>query len=305
MKSKKNIAENLLDQVDYTFPPISKIKIITAASSLFFIAFVLNFPLFTIIDEKLKTALSRIPGCPIMVKEINFGVLLPRIELNQLNIPTRCAGNEINLSSVKLYFRGPSFSPLGIATKIETTYEGIELELFASVGPTSQLIKFDDFNIKLDKLAKVFPQVKLAGDVSINGLVEIKNAKLGKVNALIESKNFILPSQLIQGFTTPVLDEKVLSIQISQESENKMELKKFIIGDLDSPVRANFTGNIVTNKNNFLFSRLDLQGEIAFSKALEQDFGIVLDFFNAFPKKDKFFQLRVHGTVGQPIPKPL
>ena len=84
-----------------------------------------------------------------------------------------------------------------------------------------------------------------------------------------------------------------------------MVLEYFVIGDLDSPIRANFKGDITPNSSNFLFSRINLQGEVAFGQSIKDNFGILLNFFNAFPTKDKFYQMRLQGTVGQPLPKPL
>lgn len=304
LRAKKK-PENALENVNYSFPKIGKAKLIPAFVCIFLLAFILNFPLMEIVKNKIKTQLSRIPGCSLTVKDINFGILLPKIELNQLNIPKRCAGKALFLDQLKIYFRGPSFSPIGIATKIETDFEGIPVEAYASLGVSSQIIKLDDMKLALSEINKRFPLVKVNGDVSINAIVEIANNRLGKVNALIESKNFTMPVQNIKGFTLPNMNINSLKLKISQKSKRKMVLEDFVIGDLDSPIRANFKGDITPNSSNFLFSRINLQGEVAFGQSIKDNFGILLNFFNAFPTKDKFYQMRLQGTVGQPLPKPL
>lgn len=306
MIKSKSKPDNYLDEVDYSFPKIGKAKLIPILLSVFFLAFVLNFPLFEIIDTKLKDTLARIPGCPLAVKDINFGVLLPRVELVNLNIPARCTGGkEINLDKLSLYFRGPSFSPLGLSTKIETNFKNIPVEAYLALGLKTQAIKLDDFKLDLKELNSIAPDVKIAGHVLVNALIEIQNNKLNKVNALVESKDFSLPTQNIQGFTVPPMNIKSFSLQLAQDSGKKMILKQLVLGDLDSPIRANFTGDIYPNSSNFLFSRIDLKGELALGDQLMQDFSIITSFLNAFSRKDKFYQMRLQGTIGQPIPKPL
>lgn len=306
MIKSKSKPDNYLEDVDYSFPKIGKAKIIPVLISVFFVAFVLNFPLFEIVDSKLKDTLAKIPGCPLAVKDINFGVFLPRVELVNLNIPARCTGGkEVNLEKLSLYFRGPSFSPLGVSTKVETQFKNIPIEAYLALGLKSQAIKLDNLKLELKQVNSIAPDIKLAGNLLINALIEIQNNKLSKVNALVESKDFSLPTQNIQGFTVPPLNIKSFSLQLAQESGKKMALKQLVLGDLDSPIRANFTGDIFPNSSNFLFSRIDLKGELALGDQIMQDFSIITGFLNAFSRKDKFYQMRLQGTIGQPIPKPL
>jgi hypothetical protein len=304
IKTKKQ-NDNVLDDVSYSFPQINKVKLIAGFSAIFIFAFIVNFPLGEIVKNKIKLALTRVPGCAIEVKDINFSLFLPSINLSNVNIPSRCAGKALMLSQMNVEFRGPSFSPLGLSTKIETKYMGLPIEVFASLGISKQLFKIDHMKVSLAQLSQKIPQVSLAGDVEVNAIVEITKNKLSKLNALVESKNLSIPVQNIEGFTVPNMILKNFSVQIAQTNPKRMILKKFIIGDLKSPVRANYTGTITPNKQNFLLSKIDLKGEVAFGKVIEDQFGLLLGFFNAFPKKDKFYQMRLQGTIRHPKPKPL
>jgi hypothetical protein len=306
--SKKTLKEqNTLEDVDYTLNNISKVKIIGVAAALFFSAFLINYPFIGIVKSKIKSTLSRLPGgCSITMKDIEFGIFLPKIILNNVNISARCTGNpqSTQLSHLNIYFRGPSFSPLGISTKIETEFQGIPLEVYASLGPKEQAFKIEEMNLPLKKLAKVSKGLQLGGDVTIDALIKIKSNSLKSINAKVESKNFMIPSQSFEGFDIPSLDIKSLSLKVSQKTPNKILLDHLIIGNSNSPLRANFlNGNLKPNSIKFLNSRLEFKGDLAIkNKILDKDeYFILKDYLNKFPKRDEFYQLKIMGNIGHPV----
>ena len=79
-----------------------------------------------------------------------------------------------------------------------------------------------------------------------------------------------------------------------------INVKKIILGDPQSPMRANFKGTIDVQKSNVSFSPINLAGEIAFTQTFKENVPLVDLFFQNFLQKDGFYQIRLGGMLGQP-----
>ena len=82
----------------------------------------------------------------------------------------------------------------------------------------------------------------------------------------------------------------------------ELRIEKLIMGDTDSPLRANFKGKIDLQDGNTSMSPLDLSGEIAFSENFRQALPLIDMMFQSFNQKDGFYQVRLGGTLGSPKP---
>jgi len=133
----------------------------------------------------------------------------------------------------------------------------------------------------------------------MSALVSNNNA-LQELSFKAQSKDFQLPPQNIEGFTTPSMKVNDLYIEATSEAAPRVNVNKMIVGDTDSPMRANFKGKIDLQQGNIAFSPIDLGGEIAFTESFRQTVPLVDLFFQSFPQKDGFYQIRLGGTLGQP-----
>ena len=114
------------------------------------------------------------------------------------------------------------------------------------------------------------------------------------------STDFQLPSQNIQGFNTPNVKLNELYLEALSENSSTVKIDKFIVGDPDSPIRANLKGRIDLQQGNMAFSNIDLKGEISFTENFKQTVPLVDLFFQNFSQKDGFYQIRIGGNLGEP-----
>ena len=117
-----------------------------------------------------------------------------------------------------------------------------------------------------------------------------------------QSKDLQIPPQNIEGFTTPSLKLNEFYLEAASDTHPRIKIEKLIMGDTDSPLRANFKGKIDLQEGNSSMSPLDLSGEIAFSENFRQALPLIDMMFQSFSQKDGFYQVRLGGTLGSPKP---
>ena len=295
-----------LEKINYDLRFLKKPKWILFLFLMFFFVIITSFPLTKKIDSLIFGALSSNPRCPIILEsyEINF-FPLPHLALSNLSIPNRCmnggTGNLV-IPDLRAYFRGPSLFPLGVSFKIETQINQNPIEVFTTAGFNHYVISLKENKIALDKLASFIPQVQLAGDVILDAHVEIEKNAMSVLNLKLQSKNFAIPSQTIQGFVLQRMNIKNLFITAVTENRT-LSLNQFILGDESSPLRSNFKGKIILNRTNIKSSTLNLTGEVAVAeKMLEENF-ILKSYLGQFDKKDNFYQLKITGPMMRPSVK--
>lgn len=303
------LAENHLEDSYYKLPRFNKKRSILLLTSIFLLGFILNFPATRKIENTLRSTLSSIPGCRLQFNDLKIGYLLPKVTLQKLKIPGQCINQAqaIELDTVNINFRGPSFSPLGLALSVNTIIKGQELTFYVSTNGLEQNIKIDQQKIQLSALQTILPKVKLLGEVEINGLAKVSQNVLKDMNLLIESKNLSIPPQEIEGFMTPALNPKnfILKLATGKEDSNQVNVQEFVIGDPQSSLRAKMNGKIILNTKNIQFSRLDLTGEFALGEKIISEIPILPDMLTMFARKDNFYQIKLLGTIGQPSLKSL
>jgi hypothetical protein len=179
---------------------------------------------------------------------------------------------------------------------------GQPLEVYFVQGFGKRLVRLKDQAINLPRLAPLMGgKFKLAGNVTVDmSALMTNNNAIQELTLKAQSKDFQIPPQSIEGFTTPVMKVNDLYIEANTENPPRVTVDKMIIGDTDSPMRANFKGRIDLQQGNMAFSALDLGGEIAFSENFKQTVPLVDLFFQSYPQKDGFYQIRLGGTLGAP-----
>jgi hypothetical protein len=292
-----------LEEISYK----SKIKIWVyplIVSFTFIIAFLNFYP----IGEQFKVLMKKnlqSTACNPDYDQIRIEWLLPKVIVSDLVVPAGCLGRmgePIKFSHLTINFQFISFAPIGIPFRIDTEMNGQPLSVYFVQGIGKKLIRLKDQSLVLSRLQPLMGgKFKLSGNLALDMSALIgSNNVLQELSFKAQSKDFQLPPQSIEGFTTPNMKVNDLYIEAVTENPPRVNVNKMIMGDTDSPMRANFRGSIDLQQGNMSFSPLDLSGEIAFTENFRQSVPLVDLFFQSYPQKDGFYQIRLGGTLGQP-----
>jgi type II secretion system protein N len=296
--SKKEIEE-----IDYKVGPRILGKIGAIFAAIFALTFLLNFPILGMIETKVRDALSSNRACPITFDKMDISFFLPEIILDHVNISGKCINkkNDIVMSKITSSINGPSFSPLGVSTQTNFDFLSNNVEILFSQGIGSSVLKLNNQVIKLHTLRDISEMVNLKGNLDINTLIELKDFVVKSGNIFLKSKNLAIGSMNISGFNTPSLDIKHFSLK-GQITKGVLNITELIIGNKNSPIRASFKGKIIINNRNIMVSKMDLKGEIQFSKDLREKLFFIDQFLKSYNKKDNFYLIQLKGTLSYAVP---
>lgn len=271
---------------------------------LFIMAFLNFYP----VGDQLKAFMRKNlagTGCNPDYDQISVEFFLPKIVVNDLVLPAGCfggGGDPLKLSFVKINFHFISFAPLGLPFRIDTEMNGQPISVYYVQGFGQRMLRLKDQSIVLSRLGPLMGgKVKLAGNITVDlAALLSNNNQMKSLTFKAQSKDLQIPSQNIEGFTTPNMKVNDLYIEANGENPPRVTVDKMIIGDTTAPMRANFKGRIDLQQGNMGFSPIDLTGEIAFSESFKQTVPLVDLLFQSYTQKDGFYQIRVGGTLGQP-----
>jgi type II secretion system protein N len=293
-----------LNEIQYK----SKIKVLLLILMVFFL-FVISFLNFYPIGDKIKSVIKTSfngKGCNPDFDEIHMEWILPKIVVTNLSIPANClerAGEPLRFSHLTLNYNIINFMPFGLPFRIDTSFGGQAISLYYVLGFNSQMIRLKDQTLNLTKLQPLFGErFKIAGNVTTDLNVSMSKNIITHLDLKAQSKDLQIPPQNIEGFTTPSLKLNEFYLEAASDSHPRIKIEKLIMGDTDSPLRANFKGKIDLQEGNSSMSPLDLSGEIAFSENFRQALPLIDMMFQSFSQKDGFYQVRLGGTLGSPKP---
>lgn len=286
----------------------SKIKVYILPliiSSLFFVAFLNFYPIGTELKGFIKKNLKG-TACNPDYDEIRIEWLLPKLVVTDLVLPASClgrAGDPLKFSFITINFQFVSFSPLGIPFKIETEMNAQPISLYFVQGFGERMVRLKDQSIVLARLQPLMGDVKLGGNITLdlNALMTNTNG-IKKLSFKARSKDFQIPSQNLQGFTTPNLKINDLVVEANSENPPRVTVDKLFMGDTESPMRAQFKGHVDLQNGAMAMSPLNLTGEVSFSENFKQQLPLIDMMFQSFNQKDGFYQIRLGGTLGAPKP---
>jgi type II secretion system protein N len=294
-----------IEESDYPSIPLARKKIIAVFIGLSLLSFIYAFPFNQKLENIIRNSVRIAAGCNLNFKELKFEFLLPKIVINDLNLPSSCIGGDsssLNFKQLRLYFRGPSFSPLGIALKLETQFLKTDVNVYLALGLNSQTIKLEQQFINFAQLSEFIPEVKINGQLELNGVVKLHKNNLEQISGYIRSQDVIFPPQNIQGFNTPELSPRNFIVKLETDVNNSehVNIQEFIIGDQSANIRAKFNGKIFLNNRSLAYSRLDLKGEFALSPDIIKEFAIIESLLSSYNKTDEFYQVQIIGTLNSP-----
>lgn len=290
------------NKIDYSMPKLGRSKWITFIFVIFFLGLFVYFPITYKVKDIIKTQLSQIRGCPLQYEDIKSEFFFPKLIIENLVIPMSCFqqfGQPLRLEKSFLHFRGISFSPFGPHFKLETSLLKNDVSAYLTVGIGGIALNIKNNNIDLAKLSPILPKVKLAGKLNIDALVRLNSGELEDLKLNLISKDFALPAQSIQGFKITNLKLNSFLLKVQTEGK-KLMIKDFILGDANAAIRSNFKGHIAINSKNFLFSNLDLNGEVSLSSMMMEKYAFLKIIMAQFDKKDEYYQIKLKGTLQAP-----
>ena len=94
--------------------------------------------------------------------------------------------------------------------------------------------------------------------------------------------------------------KKNLFIKAQQTQGQKLEIEQFVLGNAQSPIKANFKGHIMLNMRQPTHSAMVLKGEVFLSEEFLTEFALIKLFLDRFTKKDEYYQLTITGTMSNP-----
>lgn len=294
-----------LEEITYK----SKIKIYVyffLVLFLFFMGFLNFFPIGDTFKSFLKTNLKG-TACNPDFDHIRIEWLLPKVIVSDLVLPASClgqAGNPLTFRFVNINFNFINFSPLGLPFRIDTEMNAQPLSLYFVQGFGERMLRLKDQPLVLSRLEPLMGgKFKIAGNMTVDlNLLMSTNNVIKSLSFKAQSKDLQIPSQNLQGFTTPNMKLNDLYIEANSENPPRITVDKMIVGDPESPMRANFRGTIDLQQDALAFSPLNLTGEVAFSENFKQSLPLVDMMFQSFTQKDGFYQIRLGGTLGAPKP---
>lgn len=286
----------------------SKLKILLLIVIVFFL-FTISFLNFYPIGDKVKSIIKTSlhgKGCNPDFREIHLEWLLPKIVISNLEIPARClerTGEPLKFSRFTINYNIINFAPFGLPFRIDTSLGGQSISLYYVLGFGSQMIRLKDQTLNLAKLKPLLGEnVKLAGKVTVDMNLSLTNNVMSGLTLKAQSKDLQIPPQNIQGFSTPPIKLNEFYLEAVSEGHPRVMIEKLIMGDTDSPLRANFKGKIEMQEGNIGMSPLEMGGEIAFSETFKKAVPLIDMIFQSFTQKDGFYQIRLGGTIGSPKP---
>ncbi len=293
-----------LESVDYNLG-INKLLVIGALIFCFLVAFFIHFPIQRQVEGLVKTQLAQLPGCQMSFERLRIELFLPKIVLTEMRLPAHCfgGGQGMKLPYVNLYFRGPSFSPLGVAFKISTELHSQPLNLYYAAGISRQVIRVEENKLNLSLFSRISPQIpKLSGAANVEALMSLAGPRMDELKVSIESSNLNVPGQMMGDLKLPKIDIGNFSLKLESEDGKKVQLKELIIGGVNSSIRGKFTGNISLAPNAIAFSPISLKGEASFSAEFLEAFPILNLMLPQFTQVNNFYQINMTGTLGNMRP---
>lgn len=296
---------NSLDEINYKSPNKLKTLLVLALAGVLMVIGFLNY--YPVGEEIKKIIRSQLQGsaCNPDFRDISVNPFLAKLVIENVSLPASCfdrMGNPLILSHVTVNYHLINFFPFGLPFRIDTELAGQPLSIHYVAGIGEQLVRIKDQTISLSRIIPLLaPDVKLAGSLTTDLLMRTTyEGVMTEFSLKAASKNFEVPSQSIQGFNLTNLRINDLFLEARSDNPPRINIERLVAGNPESPIRANFAGQITLQQENPAFSPMELTGEIAFSPQLIETLPLLELLMQPFPQKDGFYQVKLGGTLGMP-----
>jgi len=291
--------------------PMKRATLIIIA--LFFFAFLVNFPLKSIIKTQIANSISMLRRCPIAYKDIEISLFFPKITLIKPVISGICfkrPGKSLILKDLPLSLAIPSISPPGLRLYTKIEKDQSRFEIYPTLSYATHKIRIKNSKLDTALFADFNNGVHiLKGVLDINAYAIIRKNKLSEGDLLITSQSLDLPAQDFGLFRlAKALNLGTLQLKAKLNKTGTINVIDSFIGGANSPFAVKLSGKIIFNQNNPQDSKLELKGGIKFSKEFLEDYAILSLILNLDGKQanpEGFFDLRIDGKLNSPKPKVL
>jgi len=279
-------------------------KITIIATAVLFLGLLINFPLRAVMTQSISHLLQNNPSCQIVFSDLESTLFFPGVEIQRPIIPANCLGTSKNLilQGLNVHLIGPSFVPFGLRLRIQILVGGQELTSYLSLSFGKTVFKIPETVIRSQLIESIIGEDYFQGKVVMEGLFESKGTTLQTGQLKIESTNFSLHPLNISGLALPELPLSQILVKLNLTSPKDLEIVEVIVGHQDAPLLVHSTGKVFLNQANPALSRLDLRGEIKFSKSFLDKFSIINLFLAAKKPVDGMYKFSLTGPITAPQP---
>ena len=265
--------------------------------------FISNFSLEKKIEDTLKSQLSKMRSCPVGFEKLSLSYFIPGLNLSDISVSPRCyrGEDEILINSVTSQISFPSFSPIGptLSTVIKDKFSNIKIT--SAHGISEHKIRIESRKLSAQSFNPVLRQAQIKGDFNVTAVSTLDTRNLKSLQLNLKSNNLNIPAQNINSFSLPNLDIRNFALIANLSNKSLLNIKKFIIGDEKSPIRANIKGKIDLNMKSIVRSKLDLNIVVKFSEQFQESFGIISLFLDSNKQDENgFYTINVTGTLNKP-----
>ena len=241
--------------------------------------------------------------CQLQVNDLSYEIFSLGLNLSQFNFTDKCP-SELQLLGIKkiyLGFRGPSFSPFGIQTKLILESAVIpQLEMMVSLGLGKIKILFDEQVLDIKDFSNFLPiPINIFGKLNITGYVVSDFKKINQFKLSMAGQNLTLPSQELQSFIIPNIILKKSSIVTESESENEYKINNLVLGEPSDTIQILSEGKLKLNKN-FKQSQISLRGKFKFNSEFKESLPILNLLLSGKNKTQGYYQFSLNGTPSNP-----
>ena len=304
MESKK-IADNLVNEEVYKQNKFFWIKVLVISFLMLLLALFINFPVEKTIKVQVESAIAKNRACPLQYKSLDVRVFFPKVNFKNLNIPGMCFKNpssSLQFDKASVAFTFPSIWPLGGKFHAHLKNKDSNINLYPRVGLGGTDIRITKTKISGNLIGSLNNFVKvIKGHLNIEAFFSLDGNVVTKGDLKATSKNLLIPSQNIQGFTLPTLNIGILRIVFSQ-TKKVISIKEITIGHNESPIFAQGKGSIALNAQNSSFSKLDITAKVKLSDEFKKALPILNLLLGGKKQTDGFYNLKLGGTLARPSP---
>ncbi len=246
-------------------------------------------------------------GCSVNIEKTQFGLFLPRLELQKVNLPSGCLAatqKELTFETIKLYFMGLSLSPLGPVFKLSARYHSLDLPTKLTIGLKEIAFSIQE-ELPLESFSELIKEI-YGLDVSLKGKIDVdfravmKNQQLDLMLLKSKGKEVVLEKAAVYGLILPQINLQDISIY-AEGKAGKISLQKLILGRKDKDLFLDAKGNIKLPDANGFGSNLDVKVSLALGEKLLKEFSIIDMVLGKFKTSTpSSYQFSLKGDLAAP-----
>ncbi|MBL6989349.1 MAG: type II secretion system protein GspN [Bacteriovoracaceae bacterium] len=271
------------------------------------LGFTYNFPMKHTVNNLIIGQLKQLRSCPIRYDKLDMSFFLPKVTVINPVISGKCFNNpqvSLNLEDIVISPQIPNIYPAGAKFHLNIKKGESVANIYPSLSFSDQTFMIQDTKVDIDSFKE-----QLTGADFVHGLFDVQakvittKKAIKDAQVLLKSKNLRVGPKNISGFDLPELMMGNLLLKATYK-RSAVKVESLIVGNENSPIHAKFDGTIKVNSFNPSFSKLNLLGEIKFSKKFMEEFSILNLFLGPYKAENGYYAVKVGGTIARPAPSP-